>query len=211
MVLLCASPKRDVVPCPWATAVKLVGCSLPASQCLVQEQELLGWSAEVANLLSCFGQGPGQEPLHVAHGWSCTMYHYTVPLVTPGLFLFRAGSRNAPGYPLHQKGCANNCPVWVFHSLDNFSRKEKTFQRVCRNKLSTAISDAWRPLQCPFAIPVGRSERNFQQTAISHWQSQIHRRKRAGQDLHRKVSKRVKLSHQHKFKYHLVIQNICLH
>lgn len=35
----------------------------------------------------------------------------TVPLAIPGPFYFREGNRDAPGYPWHQKGCANNWPV----------------------------------------------------------------------------------------------------
>lgn len=122
-VLLCAAPRRDAVPYPRATEERLMGHTVPGSQCPGQDQTFPGCSAEVANLLSCFGQGPGQEALHEPHGWSCPI---EVPLVTPGLFHFRKGSRNAPGYPLHQKGCVNNCPVCVYHSLDNFSGNEKT-------------------------------------------------------------------------------------
>lgn len=124
--------------------------------------------------------------------------HYSVPVATPRPFHFRAGNKDVPGYTWHQKWCANNCPGSEHVAPWTPSLGEKKTlacdlykPRVCAgtNKLAKATSYAWRPLQCAFAIPAGRSEGNIKWTAISHWQSQMHLRKMTGQDLHRKVNK----------------------
>lgn len=77
--------------------------------------------------------GLGRSPCMSPMG-DPAVQRYTVPLATPALFHFREGSRNVPDYPLHQKGYTNNCPVCVYHSLDNFPREEKSLQRVYRNQ-----------------------------------------------------------------------------
>lgn len=136
---------------------------LPASQCPGQEQALLG-SAEEANQLSCLARGLGKSPCMCPMG-DPALQRYTVPLVTPGLFNFREESRNAPGYPVHQKGCANNCPSQCsIHWASSLGKKK--LSRGWTNKLSTEISDAWRPLQCLFAIPFREECEEQQSVAV---------------------------------------------
>lgn len=186
-VPLCSALLRDATPHLWAMVAK-VAQRFPRQPLRTVCRPC--WSGAATSRAAC---GGGKPALMFCLGaWTralaCAPWmtlHCSVLVTTHRPFHFSEGNGDPPSYTWHQRQCANNCPdsehvgLWMPCLYK---------PRGCAgmNQLVKAISYAWRPLQCPFAVPGGRSEENIKWTATSHWQSQMHLRKKTGQDFDQK-------------------------
>lgn len=142
---------------------------------------------------------------------------YTVPYNSSGPFNFGEGNRDAPGYPWHQRRCANKCPVsecvipWT-----PFLGEEKLSPVIFKNP--EGVQEQINRLQ-QFQMPGDPFDANLQyllggvREIFSGQQSLTkpdapHEEDRSG-FAQKGEQEGEAATHQHKFKYQLVVQNNC--